>query len=247
VSADAGVVRIGLLYPLGGGEHEYYEVAEASHYRMRPYLVCAALAGGEFSHDPAALRQTGDIAALRNTAQSLVPLAPDAALWACTSGSFIEGRAHAQAQAAAIAEVIGCPASSTSLAIVHALEALAISDVGVVATYPAPTAQAFQSFLGEHGVNVKRLVHLDAPNGRAAYRIPVERKLAAGREVAGPDIGAVLIPDTAIAGMPLSVQLEPELGVPVLSANQVTIWDAWRLAGATIGVEGFGSLLAPRS
>lgn len=239
------VVKVGLLYPLGGGEHEYYQVAEALDYAMRPYLVCAALAGGANSHDPSALRETGGIAALKTTAESLIPLIPDVAMWACTSGSFIEGRAYAEAQAAAISTVVGCPASSTSLAFAHAIAALDTPAVAVVATYPSAAAESFCGFLEEHDITVRRMEHLDAPNGRASYRMPPELLFEAARKVAGPDVGAILIPDTAIAGMPISVALERELQVPVLSANQVTIWDAWRLAGRKMRVEGFGSLLAP--
>ncbi len=242
--AEQTIVRIGLLYPDGGGEHEYYEFAEALDYRVRPYLVCAGLAGGENSHAPEALRQTADIGALEVTARSLVPLRPDAATWACTSGSFILGREYAEAQARAISAVIGCPASSTSLAFANALQTLRIDAVGVVATYPEPAANAFVAFLGEFGITVEAMQCLGAPSGRAAYKIPAERVMEVARALDSSQLGAILIPDTATAMFEPASQLEEALGKPVISANQATLWDVLRLAGSDLKPRGFGKLLA---
>ena len=240
----AEIVRIGLLYPDGGGEHEYYEFAEALDYRVRPYLVVAGLAGGDNSHAPEALQRTADIAALEVAARSLTPLRPDAVTWACTSGSFILGRAYAQAQASAISATTGRPASSTSLAFANALDMLRIDRVGVVATYPEPAANAFVAFLGEFGITVEAMQCLGAPSGRAAYKIPAERVMAVATEINSSQVDAILIPDTAIAMFQSAGQLEAALGKPVISANQATLWDVLRLAGSDLKPSGFGRLLA---
>ena len=238
------ITRIGLLYPAGGGEHEYYEFAEALDYQVRPYLVCAGLAGGENSHAPEALKQTADIGALETTARSLVPLQPDAASWACTSGSFILGRDYAERQAAAISNVIGCPASSTALAFANALQALKIDTVGVVATYPQPASQAFVEFLGEFTITVEKLECLGAPSGRAAYKIPAERMMQTAADMNNDRVQAILIPDTAIAMFQAASELENALGKPIITANQATLWDLLRLAGSSLKPKGFGGLLA---
>ena len=241
------IVRIGVLCPTGGGEREFYELAEALDYRMRPLLVCARMAGGENSHALEALKRTADIKALEVTARSLVPLRPDAVTWACTSGSFILGRAYAQAQASAISSVTGCPASSTSLAFARALETLRIDRVGVVATYPEPAAYAFVDFLSEFGVTVAAIRCLGAPGGWAAYEIPPERIMQAARDLDRGELRAILIPDTAIAMFRAAGRLEDSLGKPVISANQATLWDALRLAGSDLKPRGFGRLLAGSS
>ena len=244
---DNEIVRIGLLYPAGGGEHEYYEFAEALDWRVRPFLVCAHLAGGENSHAPEALKRTAAIEALEVTARSLVPLHPDAVTWACTSGSFILGREYAQAQASAISAVTGCPASSTSLAFARALEVLGIETVGVVATYPEPAADAFAAFLGEFGVTVEAMRCLGAPGGRAAYRIPSERVMETASALDTGALQAILIPDTAVAMFGAASRLEESLGKPVITANQATLWDVLRLAGSDLKPHGFGRLLAGHS
>jgi len=238
------MAKLGFIYPIGGGEYEYYQFAEALGYRVRPYLVFAWHAGGDENHDPDALKETGAVERLAVSARGLVPLDPDVVLWACTSGSFIAGRAWAEDQVRGVHAVTGKPTSSTSIAFVNAVRHLGAKRVELLASYPERTSKAFASFLGEHGIDVSHLRWMGAPGGRDAFLMPLERFMEAAREVDGPDVDAFLVPDTAIAGFPLIGPLEGELGKPVLTANQVTIWEALRLAGWREKIAGYGKLLA---
>ena len=105
------------------------------------------------------------------SARRLLTLRVDAILWACTSGSFILGRAGAEAQAQALREATGKPGTSTSLAFVAALERLGAQRVAVLATYPEPASRAFAAFLSEYGIDVADLRWLDAPSGFDAANI----------------------------------------------------------------------------
>ena len=238
------IVRLGLMYPEGGGEYDYYLFADAVGWRVRPLVVAARLYGDDRSHDPENLKATARIDQLEVTARSLVPLAPHSCMWACTSGSFISGRAHALAQVEAIRAVLGCPTGSTSLAFVHALEAVGARRVAVLATYPEPVARAFQSFLAESGIAVVSLEWLGAVSGQVAFLTPHERLLAAARGADSPGADALLVPDTAVGGCALIEPLESELGKPVLVANQVTLWHGLRLAGSRVTAPGYGRLMA---
>ena len=237
-----GITRLGLIYPTGGGEYEYYKFAEALDYRVRPLVVCAQSYGEDFGHDPAALSRTGSLRSLERTARSLLPLDPHSANWACTSGSFIDGRAHAEAQVEMISRVVGCPASSTSLAFVHALEALGIDRVTVLGSYIEVTTRAFTVFLDEFGIGIECFKALGAPGGQDAFDFSREMMLDAARGVDAPGAGAILIPDTAMAAIHLIAPLEEELGKPILTANQVTLWESMRLAGAARAMPGYGRL-----
>ena len=59
-----------------------------------------------------------------------------------------------------------------------------------------------------------------------------------------PAADAVLVPDTALTTTQHIAGLEVELGKPVLTANQVTIWYALQVAGVLTQAPGFGRLLA---
>ena len=236
--------RLALLYPVGGSEWEYYRFADALDWQVRPCLFCTPLYGEDHNHDPAALRRTAALGNLARTARSARPLAPHAALWACTSGSFILGRAHAEAQASAIAEAAGCPASSTSLAFADAVAATGASRVALLASYPAVTTQTFVDFLGEYGIEVTASRCLDIPGGQDAAELPMTTLLEAGQALAEDRAAeALLVPDTAIAGFELVRRLEAVLSVPVLAANPVTVWQGLRLAGRLAPVPGHGRLL----
>jgi maleate cis-trans isomerase len=227
----ANPARLGFIYPLGGAEYEYYRFAEDSNGLVCNYLVGARIFGEGRDHDVPCLQKTGSLKNLREAALGLIPLKCDAAIWACTSGSFVDGRLHAEKQAKAISEVTGCPASSTSLAFARALERMQARQVALVASYPEPAARAFVGFLKEFGIEVPQIVWLDAPAGPDAAQFGSERLIAAARTLDLSTVDAVLVPDTAMPGLTLSQAMEAELGRPALTANQVTIWEALRLAG----------------
>lgn len=243
MSMDARVVRLGIIYPGGGAEPDYYLFAEALEDRVRVFLVGSRIPAGD-DHSVAALRETARVEHVVEAARRLVPLRPDAILWACTSGSFIVGRAGAEAQVDAITTATKAPAGSTSLAFVHALGTLGLRRVAVLATYPEPASRAFAAFLGEFGVEVRGLRWLGAPSGFDAAVIPPEDVAAAARAADRADAEALLVPDTALPTLALVEDLERALGKPVITANQVTLWEGLRLAGALRRVPGYGRLLA---
>lgn len=239
------VVRLGLLYPGGGAEQDYYLFEEAAGGRVRTYLVGTRVGGREGDdHSLPALRRTAAVENLTEAARRLVPLRPHAVLWACTSGSFVVGRRGAEQQAEALTEVTEAPASSTSLAFAHALGALGVRRVAVLAPYPEPASRAFVAFLGEWGVQVVGFRWLDAPSGWDSALIPAAEVVRTARETDRPAAEAVVIPDTALPTLALVDDLERALGKPVLAANPVTVWEGLRLAGSPLTVAGCGRLLA---
>jgi maleate cis-trans isomerase len=58
------------------------------------------------------------------------------------------------------------------------------------------------------------------------------------------DAQAVLLPDTALHTIGLLDALDARVGKPVLTANQVSIWQGLRLAGADARRPGLGALFA---
>ena len=157
---------------------------------------------------------------------------------------FIDGLDHARRQAERIADVAGVPASSTSLAFAAALKHLGISDVALLASYPEPAAVAFSAFLGECGLTVRDLVWLSAQSGPAAAGLGRVRLMKAVRQLKVPADGAILIPDTAMPSMSLIEPLEDMLSTTVLTANQVSLWEAVRLVEGKCERPGQGTLFS---
>jgi len=237
-------VRLGLLYPGGGAEQDYYLFAEAVDNRVRMFLVGTRVGGGGTDdHSVAALLRTAEIDNLTEAARRLSLLRPDAVMWACTSASFIVGRRGAERQADAMAEVAQVPASSTSLAFARACSLLGLRRVSVLAPYPEPASRAFVAFLGDWCIEVEGFMWLVALNGFDSALIPAATILRAARETDRRTADALVIPDTALSTMGMVDELEQGLGKTVLTANQVTIWEGLRLAGSSLTVEGYGRLL----
>lgn len=224
--------RLGVLYPPCGAEFEYYRYGERLGDDVRISLMGVRIHGGDDEHAPEHLSRTGEIDNLTLSARVMKHLEPDAAVWACTSGSFVDGLNHARAQVDALSRVLGCPATSTSLAFVAALKHLGVQTVSVLASYPEPTARRFFALLSDCGIDTHAYRCLDIDSGPAAAALGRDAASAACRDLNIPAGGALLIPDTAIATMHWIEPLENEFQRPVLTANQVSLWDTARLAGA---------------
>lgn len=234
----AGAIRLGFLYPGYAAEDDYPLLAG----RLGPEIVAdvAHTSVGEDAHRVDALLDLGGEERLAEGARALAGRTPDAVMWACTSGSFVFGWEGARKQVAALQRSVDVPVSSTSFAFVQAARALDVRRVAVAATYPADVADRFRDFLVDGGLDVIRSRGHDIETAAEAGTLGREevRRMAMANDHADAD--AVLLPDTAMHTAACLDQLEEACGKPVLTANQVTMWMALRLAGhqephATLG------------
>ena len=226
------VTRLGVIYPVGGGEQDYYRFAEATGGAVRIFLVTTRLYGEDRDHDVASLLKSGDITALGIAGGKLEELNPDAVIWACTSASFVGGYEWSREQASAIGKAAGCPASTTSLAFIHALDTLNLNRVAIMASYPEPVSAKFITFLEHRNKHTVNIQCLDILSGWDAALIPSAQVEEAVCAVDHPDAEAILVPDTALPTFHLIAGLEEKLAKPVLTANSVSLWELLRLADA---------------
>ena len=241
------IIRVGIIWPSGNGEFEYFQYARATGERLRVYLTSTRVGGEEGKdHDIEALQQTARMDWLSEAARRLTLLEPDAVFWACTSGSFILGRDYAERQRDAIERAAGVPAGSTSLAFAKVLDEIGVRRVSVLATYPEPASRAFAAFLAEFGIEVVHLQWLDAPGGWDASAMDPERIVNGVREATVDGADVVLVPDTALPTLSIVERLEETASRPVLTANAVSLWEAMALGGERMPLPGYGSLLAGR-
>ncbi|MGI5163493.1 maleate cis-trans isomerase family protein [Spirillospora sp. CA-253888] len=232
---------VGFLYP-GHSAEDDYPAIEAMLGDVALPVVHTAMR--EDAHRMDALLDIGGADVLGEGARRLRALGVDAAVWACTSGGFVFGWDGAAAQAAGIAEEAGVPASSTSFAFVNAVHRLGARRVAVAATYPADVAESFAAFLGHTGIEVVALGCRGIVTAAEVGTLPpgeVLELVAAGDH---PDADAVLVPDTALHTARLLEELERRLAKPVLTANQVSVWEGLRLAGGGRPRAGLGGLFA---
>ncbi|WP_324652326.1 maleate cis-trans isomerase [Georgenia sp. H159] len=232
---------VGIIYPDHAAEDEYALAA-----RLLGVDLPVAHVYGTDLHAIPELLDLGAPARLAGGAAALAAHRPRSVMWACTSGSFVFGHDGAQRQVDELARVTGVPTSSTSIAFVAALAAVGVSRVAVAASYPDDVAACFVDYLAAAGVEVVAMGSAGIDTAAQVGRLAAAevRELAVAHDHAAAE--ALLVPDTAMRTLAVVPELETRLGKPVLTANQVTIWQGLRLAGATPSSPDLGTLFMRR-
>ncbi|MFD5651329.1 MULTISPECIES: aspartate/glutamate racemase family protein [unclassified Streptomyces] len=234
------MTALGFLYPGHSGEDDYPRIEQLLGGDIRVDLVHTDI--GEDAHRVDALLEMGSPGRLEAGVAELRLAGADAVVWACTSGSFVHGWDGAREQVRALAQAAGLPASSTSFAFVHAAKELGVRRVSIGATYPDDVARLFADFLGAAGIEVADVVGSGIITAAEVGTWTEAEVLALARAADRPDAEAVLLPDTALHTAAYIPALEKELGKPVLTANQVTIWEGLRLADRRVNAPELGAL-----
>ncbi|MXP19813.1 maleate cis-trans isomerase [Gordonia sp. HNM0687] len=229
-----------MLYPGHAAEDDYPLAETALDGTIRLPVIITEIESDD--HTVEAMRAVGTDMPLREGANRALAHAPDALIWACTSGSFLYGWDGAHEQVARVAEQVGLPVSSTSLAFAAACRELGVTSVSVAATYPAPVADGFTAFLAGAGVTVISSSAHDIHTATEAGILDGDNLFEMVRAADSPDVQAILVPDTALHTIGWVADLEREIGKPVLTANQVTVWQATRLVGVDATTNGLGML-----
>jgi maleate cis-trans isomerase len=234
------MTALGFLYPGHSGEDDYPRIEQLLGSDIRVDLVHTDI--GEDAHRVDALREMGSPQRLEAGTAELRLAGADAVVWACTSGSFVHGWDGAQEQVRSLARTAGLPASSTSFAFVHAAKELGVRRVAIGATYPEDVARLFADFLRTAGVETVAVVSSGIITAAEVGTWTEAEVLALARSADRPDAEAVLLPDTALHTAAHIPVLEKELGKPVLTANQVTVWEGLRLADRRVNAPELGAL-----
>ncbi|MFD3516212.1 decarboxylase [Streptomyces sp. NPDC058657] len=181
---------------------------------------------------------------LREAVRALIAVEPEVVAYACTSGSFVGGRAGERAMCGAMSRAGATgdgalPSVTTSGALLEALGVLGAQRIAVVTPYTGSVTRSLEDFLAEAGIVVtgREFLGLTRHIWKVRYRdvVDMARRAAVGAA------DCLFISCTNLPTYDVIPQLEAELRMPVLSANQVTLWSALRRLG--IGAVGPYQLL----
>ena len=164
----------------------------------------------------------------RATRDVLVP-EPGVVAFSCTSGSFVDGIAGERALVDVMAEAGAPKAMTTAGALVAAFTALGVNRIALVSPYVDDLTGKLEQFLAAHGIDTVARVGLGLLG--QIWRVSYTEVVRAVREVDHPDAEAVFISCTNLATYDVIARLEGDLGKPVLTANQVTMWAALGAVG----------------
>jgi maleate cis-trans isomerase len=177
-------------------------------------------------------------------AQLLATADVDVIAFACTTGSLIEGPGYDRALAARISAVAGCATVTTSTAVLDAFAALGVRSLAVATPYTAELNEQVRRFLEGNGFVVAALFGLNIVRGVDLARVATATIQRMARDVDRAAADAVFLSCTNFPAAQVADTIENELGKPVVTSNQATLWAALRRAGIRDRMQGFGRLLA---
>ncbi|EST36916.1 decarboxylase [Streptomycetaceae bacterium MP113-05] len=234
---------VGFLYPGHSAEDDYPRlegILNRAGADVRLPLVHTDI--GEDAHRVDALLEMGSAHRLADRVEVVKQHGVEAVVWSCTSASFVFGWEGAHAQVRELSATAALPASSTSFAFAHAVRALGAERVAIAATYPEDVAELFTGFLKSAGAEVVSMCGSGVITAAEVGTWGKAEVLALARGGDHPDAEAVLLPDTALHTVEWLPEIEAALGKPVLTANQVTVWEGLRLLDRTVPCPQLGRL-----
>ncbi len=168
---------------------------------------------------------------------SLVAIEPDVIAYACTSGSFVNGLMGERALRDTMTGAGARKVVTTSGALIEALRTLGVRRVALGTPYLADLGALLGEFVREAGFGVASLANLDLDGDIADLaEAEVDRLTAAAFT---PDADALFLSCTNLPTFGILERLERRYGLPVLSANQVTMWAAVRALGLDAPLSAF--------
>ncbi|MFI8201991.1 decarboxylase [Streptomyces sp. NPDC085937] len=169
---------------------------------------------------------------LGEAVRTLTAVGPEVVAYACTSGSFVGGIVGERAMCEAMSRAGAVPAITTSGALLEALVELDVRRVALVTPYTVSVTRALEHYVARAGVTVTGCAYMGLTRHiwKVTYRevVDMARQAVHGRTGA---CHALFLSCTNLPTYDVIPQLEAELRIPVISANQVTMWAALRRLG----------------
>lgn len=180
---------------------------------------------------------------LETQSRGLASADVDVIVLGATAPSFLKGLGYDRELIARIEAATGKRATTTSTALIAALRHLGASRVVLGAAYDDRVNAIAQAFLEANGIDVLAAQGLGMVDNLAVGRLGSDSAYELARRIDRPDAEAIVLACTNWKTMDAIEQLERELGKPVISTTQASLWAALKMIGRIEGVAGYGRLL----
>ena len=169
---------------------------------------------------------------------------PEVVLWCCTAGSFLKGAGFDLQLIDGIKKASGVQqATTTSTAIVAAFKELGVKKLAMCTPYPRSANELEKKFIEAHGIELTRCEGFEFVDFNDMQRAKPHDFFEFGKLCDTPDADAVFISCTGIDVLEVIEPLEKTIGKPVITSNQASFWHAFKLAGVSDPVPGYGTLM----
>ena len=202
---------------------------ESEFYRCLPEGITAHFTRMEFKESTPEYyeRMIDDVPA---GARMLSHTGVDAIIFACTSGSLYGGLGYDQKIISKIRDQSDVPASTTSTAVIEAFKTMEVKKVAVATPYEDWVNELEKKFFEGSGVQVLNIRGLGL-RGLDACEVHPETLYRFAKAQDREEADALFLSCMGLRTLEILSRLESDLGKPVLSSNQVTLWKLFKLCG----------------
>jgi len=165
----------------------------------------------------------------------------DCLLFGCTSGSLIKGAGYNEAMSRGMEARFGVPFITTSTAITDALDSMKAKNISVITPYIEEVNEKEKRFLEECGFSVLSMEGMGIERNTSIGRITPEEVYRFASERAVGD--CLFISCTNLRTFGIIDALEEDLGIPVVTSNQASLWLALKRSGVRERIDGLGRLM----
>ena len=176
-------------------------------------------------------------------AQQLADANVDYIVYGCTSGSFVGGKKWDSKIKKRITKTTSIDSITVSSAIISALNHLKIQKPAVVTPYPNQVNQALIRYLNEHRIGTTNLATFDEPDMVKHADITPGSINRKARTAIKKETDGILIACAQLRAIDIAQVLEEDLGLPVVTAVQASIWAALKKIDEKATLSKGGSLL----
>ena len=179
---------------------------------------------------------------IETESQKLADVDVDVIILPATAPSSRNGPGYDQELIERITAASGKPATTASTALLEALRVLSVKRIVLGAPWSDTVNQSVAAFLQANGVEVLAQEALGLVRNLEIGLLDSQTAFDIGHRVNRPEADAVMLACGNWSTFGIIDRLERDLGKPVLTTNQVTLWHALTIMG-TRPLDGLGVLL----
>ena len=180
--------------------------------------------------------------AIASAAASLCDASCGVIVFQCTASSMEEGAKVNEQILETIRKETGRIALTTASALARAVEALAIKDLALLTPYTEAVTARQRSYLEEIGLRIVNCEYKNVSTAPDFFLLPQAYWLDELAKIATPRAQGYLLSCANLPCMSLIESAEQRLGRPLLTSNQVVLWDSLRQAGINDILQNIGQL-----
>jgi len=167
---------------------------------------------------------------------------PSVVAYGCTSGSFMNGVGSDLEMAKRISSVVKAPAITTSTAVIKALKELGLKKLSVATPYIDEVNVKEKEFLKSYGFEVLEIRGMGIRKAFGIGLVESNKVYEFAKKTFNEGSDGLFLSCTNMRTLEVIKHLEKEIGKPVVSSNQATIWATLGMIRLNTPTDGYGEL-----